>query len=126
MIDRQVYQRLKIRDSRITLCGSTRFPEAFEYWNTQLTLAGNVVYSVAVIAHHSNVEGVLTSEEKRVLDDVHLKKIENSDAIFVVDVGGYIGESTFREIDHAESLGKVVYRLSEFTISDVKLDRLVA
>lgn len=126
MIDRAVYTRIPIQGRKITLCGSTRFPEAFEYWNTQLTLAGNVVYSVAVMPHHANVEGFLTSAEKDTLDKVHLRKIENSDAIFVVDIGGYIGESTGREIDFARQLGKDIFRLSEFTVSPVQLSRLCA
>ena len=117
LIDRAVYTRIPFTGRRITLCGSSRFPEAFEYWNAQLTLAGNIVYSIALLPHHSNVRGELTVAEKERLDAIHLRKIDNSDAIFVVDVGGYLGESTRREIDYALQHGKQVYRLSEFTVS---------
>ena len=113
MIDRKFYRRLPIRERKITLCGSTRFPEAFQFWNTNLTLAGNVVYSVALSAHGEPSEGRPDAEEKRVLDQVHLKKILNSDSIFVLDVNGYIGESTSREIKFARENGRDVYFLSE-------------
>ena len=118
VIDRAVYSRIEVTGKRITLCGSTRFPEAFEYWNTQLTLAGNIVYSVALMPHHANVEGILTIEEKSMLDRIHLRKIDNSDMIFVMDVGGYIGESTRREIEYAKAHNKKVLLLSRFTVSD--------
>lgn len=116
LIDRAVYQKIPFTGKRITLCGSTQFPEAFEYWNAQLTLAGNIVYSVAIMPHHANICGELRDDEKAKLDQVHLKKIDNSDAIFVVDVGGYIGDSTRREIEYAKLGGKEVYLLSEFSV----------
>jgi len=111
LIDRAVYEKIPFRDKRITLCGSTQFPEAFEYWNAQLTLAGNIVYSVAIMPHHANIRGELREDEKAKLDAVHLKKIDNSDAIFIVDIGGYIGDSTRSEIRYAEKTGKEIYRL---------------
>ena len=42
------------------------------------------------------------------LDDMHLRKIDLADEIFVVNPGGYIGSSTRREIDYAQSTGKDV------------------
>jgi len=100
-----------ILERRITLCGSTRFKRTFADWNLRLTLAGHIVYSVAICGH---AEGVNHSRsEKSRLDAVHMLKILNSDAIFVLDVGGYIGESTEREIAFAELLKKPVYHLSE-------------
>jgi hypothetical protein len=126
LVDRAVYTRIPITGRRITLCGSSRFPEAFEYWNAQLTLAGNIVYSIALMPHHANISGELSQSEKELLDDVHLKKIDNSDAIFVVDIGGYTGESTQREIAYAIGRGKEVYRLSEFTVSGFEPTRQYA
>ena len=84
---------------KITLCGSTRFKDEFEYVNERLTLAGHVVYSVAFFGHKR--ETPLDPWEKQRLDLVHLAKILASDAILIVgSVDGktpYIGESTRRE-----------------------------
>jgi hypothetical protein len=126
MIDRAVYPRIPLKGLKLTLCGSTRFPEAFEYWNAQLTLAGNIVYSVALMPRHSNLKGLLTEQEKQQLDEIHLRKIDNSDAIFVIDVGGYLGQSTKGEIEYALSNGKGVYKLSEFTVVSPPIQHRVA
>lgn len=96
-------------NSRITLCGSTKFKAAFEKWNRRLSLEGHSVYSVAFFGHAGER---LTAEQKTALDAVHLRKIDNSDVVFVLDVGGYLGESTRREIAYAESEGKEVRYLS--------------
>lgn len=97
---------------RITLCGSTRFMDAFAEWNTKLTLAGHLVYTVAVGATNA-LGGAIDEVSKNKLDVVHFGKIDNSDAIFVLDVDGYIGESTRREIFYAQMKQKAVYFLSE-------------
>lgn len=97
---------------KITLCGSTKFKNEFELINQILSLEGNVVYSVAFFAHADSVP--LTKEQKAKLDEVHKRKIDNSDAIFVLDVDGYIGESTANEIRYAESTGKDVFYLSRY------------
>ena len=96
---------------RVTLCGSTRFKKAFIEWNRRLTLEGRLVYTVAFWTH-ANISAP-SAEQKEALDLVHFEKIKNSDEIFVVDVGGYVGESTKREIEFAKSLGKKIRRLSE-------------
>src|SRR5438132_8453622 len=113
MIDRELYRTIPIHDRRITLCGSTRFRDAFDFWNTHLTLAGNVVYSVALDAHGDVRDALPSESEKQLLDSVHLKKIMNSDCIFVLDVGGYIGSSTEREIEFAKANDRHVYYLSD-------------
>lgn len=100
------------RQSVITLCGSTRFKRAFQEWNARLTLRGHVVFSVALWGHADKTVDP-TSDEKALLDRVHLRKIELSDAIFVLDVGRYVGASTSREIAHAQALGKSVRYLSQ-------------
>lgn len=110
----------------ITLCGSTRFKLAWLEWNARLTLEGNVVLAVAMWSHSERIEP--TAEQKRLLDAVHLSKIDLSDEIFVLDVGGYIGESTRNEIRHAEATGKRVRYLSqeypEWTEADCQFARL--
>lgn len=93
---------------RITICGSTRFKKEYELWNRRLTLAGFIVYSVSGFGHSGDS---FTTEEKERLDQVHLAKIDNSHAIVVLNVGGYIGDSTRREIEHATATGKDVYYL---------------
>lgn len=91
---------------RLTLCGSTKFRAEYELWNKRLTLAGFLVYSVSGFGHQGDV---FTAEEKERLDQVHLAKIDHSHAIVVINPGGYIGESTQREINHAIFTGKEVY-----------------
>ena len=101
-----------MKTAKITLCGSTRFKKEFEAINRQLTLEGNVVYSVAFFGHADNVP--MTDAQKKLVDEVHKRKIDNSDGIFVLDVDGYIGESTRSEITYAENAGKFVKYLSDF------------
>lgn len=96
---------------RITLCGSTKFKKEFEQVNKLLTLQGNVVYTVSCFGHSDNIQ--FTKEEKELLDFVHKRKIDNSDGILVINVNGYIGESTKSEIEHAKKTGKYVEYLSD-------------
>lgn len=96
----------------ITLCGSTKFKE--EYLNTQklLTLEGNIVISVGLFGHSGDNE-VWSEGTKAMLDDMHKRKIDMADEIFVINVGGYIGESTRSEIEYAKSTGKGVKFLEQ-------------
>lgn len=91
----------------ITICGSTRFKEQFLEVQKRLTLAGNIVISVGLFGHSGDAE-VWTPGTKEMLDDMHKRKIDMADAIFVINVGGYIGESTKSEIEYARSQGKEV------------------
>ena len=89
----------------ITLCGSTRFKEDFERVNKELTLAGNIVISVGCFGHSGDV---FTEEQKNMLDDMHKRKIDMADAIYVINKDGYIGSSTRSEIQYAMHLGKQI------------------
>ena len=98
----------------ITLCGSTRFKEAFLETQKRLTLEGNIVISVGLFGHSGDNEvwenmdeGTLT-KTKAMLDDMHKRKIDMADEIFVINVDGYIGESTRSEIEYAIQTGKTV------------------
>ena len=91
----------------VTLCGSTKFKDEFIRIQKELTLAGNVVISVGLFGHSGDNE-VWTEGTKQMLDDMHKQKIDMADEIFVINVGGYIGESTQNEIKYAISQGKVV------------------
>lgn len=100
----------------ITLCGSSRFPEAFHIANAHFSMLGHVVISLGLFGHANEPRGAkfLTSDgneatqEKRNLDQLHFRKIDLCDGIFVVNPGGYVGSSTKREIEYARSLGKSV------------------
>ena len=94
----------------ITLCGSTRFKEQFLEAQKRLTLAGNIVISVGLFGH-SGDEEVWTEGTKQMLDDMHKRKIDMADSIFVINVGGYIGQSTRSEIEYAIKTGKEVQYL---------------
>ena len=94
----------------ITLCGSTRFRKEFERINKKLTLEGNVVISVGCFGHAGDT---ISQEQKELLDQIHLQKIDMADEVFVINVDGYIGKSTSREIKYALSVGKPVVYLEE-------------
>lgn len=94
----------------ITLCGSTRFKDAFLQEQKRLTLEGNIVLSVGLFGHSGDGE-VWTEGTKAMLDDMHKRKIDMADEIFVINVDGYIGESTRSEIDYAHQTGKAVHYL---------------
>ena len=96
----------------ITLCGSTRFKDAFFEAQKRLTLEGNIVISVGLFGHSGDVE-VWTEGTKEMLDDMHKRKIDMADEIFVINVGGYIGYSTRSEIEYAISKGKTVSYLEK-------------
>ena len=96
----------------ITLCGSTRFKEQFIEAQKRLTLEGNIVISVGLFGHAGDDE-VWTEGTKEMLDDMHKRKIDLADEIFVINIGGYIGSSTRSEIEYAEATGKAIRYLEE-------------
>lgn len=91
----------------ITLCGSTKFKEQYLEIQKRLTLEGNIVISVGLFGHSGDDE-VWTKGTKAMLDDMHKRKIDMADEIFVINVAGYIGESTRGEIEYAEAQGKLI------------------
>lgn len=91
----------------ITLCGSTRFKEELLEAQKRLTLEGNIVISVGLFGH-SGDDVVWTEGVKDMLDRQHLAKIDLADEIYVINVGGYIGDSTRREIAYADYRGKSI------------------
>lgn len=91
----------------ITLCGSTRFKDQFLEAQKRLTLAGNIVISVGLFGHSGDDE-VWTEGTKEMLDDMHKRKIDMADRIYVINVNGYIGSSTRSEIEYARKKGKQV------------------
>ena len=91
----------------ITLCGSTRFKDEFITVQKRLTLEGNIVISVGLFGHSGDNE-VWTPGTKEMLDEMHKRKIDMANEIFVINKGGYIGSSTRSEIEFAEATGKAV------------------
>jgi hypothetical protein len=102
--------RMGPRPAIVCLCGSTRFIEAFLDEDWRLTLEGKIVLSVTILREGpARNAGELPSETiKQGLDILHLHKIDLADEILVLNVAGYIGESTAREIAYAERTGKPI------------------
>jgi len=103
----------------ITLCGSTKFKDDFMREQKRLTLEGNIVISVGLFGHSGDSEvwenmdeGTLT-RTKEMLDDMHKRKIDMADEIFVINKNGYIGSSTRSEIEYAISTNKKVEFMEE-------------
>lgn len=91
----------------ITLCGSTKFKEQFIAEQKRLTLEGNIVISVGLFGHSGDNE-VWTEGTKEMLDEMHKRKIDLADEIFVINVDGYIGSSTKNEIEYAKENNKII------------------
>lgn len=91
----------------ITLCGSTKFKDQFLAEQKRLTLEGNIVISVGLFGHSGDNE-VWTEKTKEMLDDMHKRKIDLADEIFVINVDGYVGSSTKDEIEYAKLTNKPV------------------
>lgn len=96
----------------ITLCGSTKFKDEFLKEQKRLTLEGNIVISVGLFGHSGDDE-VWNDNIKEMLDDMHKRKIDMADEIFVINKCGYIGSSTKSEIEYAKKTGKPVHYLEE-------------
>ncbi|MDY6957825.1 MAG: hypothetical protein SVK08_01575 [Halobacteriota archaeon] len=103
----------------VCLVGSTRFMEAFFAVGWRLTLAGHIVLSVGVCKHAENHGGeALGQDVADYLDELHLRKIDLADWVVVINVGGYIGESTKREVDYSKKQGKKIVYLFDIPIPD--------
>lgn len=94
----------------VTLCGSTKFKDEFLKTQKELTLKGYIVISVGLFGHSGDNE-VFSDGVKEMLDDMHKAKIDLADAIFVINVDGYIGESTKNEIEYAKKHNKEIFYL---------------
>lgn len=100
----------------VCLCGSTRFSDAFEKANLTETLAGKIVLTVGCMTHSDEqLKAVITSEKKIELDELHKRKIDLADEVLILNVGGYIGQSTLSELEYAIKHMKIVRFLEEPT-----------
>lgn len=95
------------RPKIVCLCGSGRFKDVFEQAEFTETLAGKIVLTIECNTKDvARTEGL--SSYKPMLDELHLRKIDLADEVLILNVGKYIGDSTKREIDYAQKLGKVI------------------
>jgi len=101
-----------MKSQTITLCGSARFEKHFHAWNKILTLSGHTVFSLGCFPSVEGDKDWYTDAQKALLDQVHKVKILRSDAILVLNVGGYIGNSTFSEMQFAKLLDKEIYAIA--------------
>lgn len=98
----------------VCLCGSTRFWDAFHAAGWDFTLRGWIVLSIGVCKHAEDHGGeALGQGVADKLDELHLRKIDLADSVFVLNVGGYIGESTSKEIEYAKSKNKPIEYLEQ-------------
>lgn len=105
----------------ITLCGSTRFKKEFlETWE-RLTLEGNIVIMVAPFWRWEHRD--LAPEVLDMFQTMHFEKIDMADEVFIVNPGGYIGDSTKMEIEYAEKAGKPVSYLFPMKIDRKEEDQ---
>lgn len=101
-------QKRLVRPLVVCLCGSTRFKPHFEAANREATLKGAVVVTHGVFGHADGIS--IEPQQKEALDALHLRKIDMADVVWVIAPGGYVGDSTRREIEYAGIHGKpVVY-----------------
>ena len=101
---------LKDKYNVITLCGSIRFKNEFMKVQEELTLDGNIVFTPNFF---NNLKGEINAETKKMLDEMHRQKIDMSNEIYVINCGGYIGESTKSEIEYAKANGKMISYLED-------------
>lgn len=91
----------------ITVCGSLRFYKEMMELTEKMELQGNCMLVPIYNPARSNKDD-FTEEEALMLDKMHKERIKLADAILVVNVDGYIGNSTSKEIEYAKLLGKEV------------------
>ena len=90
----------------VCLCGSTRFGDAYRAAQRDETFAGKIVLTVGLLGHLEGID--MTGPVKAALDELHLRKIDLADEVLILNVGGYIGDSTRRELEYARRLDKTV------------------
>ena len=94
----------------ITLCGSLKFKKEMMGIAEKMALKGNCILTPVYPVAENYTR---TDEQLKMLKEAHFKKIELSDAILVVNINDYIGESTKLEIEYAKKIGKEIIYYSE-------------
>lgn len=120
LADKETFHELakKTFPKIICLCGSTRFYEKFAQINLEFTLYGKIVLSIGCDTKSddnlfSKMDECTKQSTKRALDDLHLRKIDLADEVFIINVDGYIGESTAKEIEYAKKHNKLINYLEK-------------
>jgi len=91
----------------ITVCGSMRFIKEMMEITEKVELQGNCML-IPIYNPNRPDKDSFTEEEALVIDNMHKERIKLADAILVVNVDGYIGNSTKSEIEFAKQLNKEV------------------
>lgn len=109
----QCFIRERKHPKIICLCGSTRFSDAYQQANLRETLADHIVLTIGCdMRSDADLFAGESVEElnaiKTRLDALHLAKIDLADEVLILNVGGYVGESTRREIEYARKKGKII------------------
>lgn len=94
----------------ITLCGSLKFQKEMMIIAEKMALNGNCILTPVYPILENNEK---TDEQINMLKEAHFKRIDLSDAILVMNVNNYIGESTSFEIEYAKKLGKEIMYYTE-------------
>jgi hypothetical protein len=97
----------------VCLCGSTRFSDAYKKANFEETLAGRIVLTIGCdMCSDAELFKDKSPDEldtiKRNLDQLHLRKIDLADEVLILNVGGYVGQSTAKEVEYARRHNKVI------------------
>lgn len=101
----------------VCICGSTRFIDEWSYWRQRLTYEGKIVLAIEIVTSQDCTTDPQHADPdlKVKLDELHKRKIDLADRVFVLNVNGYIGESTRSEIAYTERLGKPIDYLEPYS-----------
>ncbi|HEC88375.1 MAG TPA: hypothetical protein ENI52_03570 [Thermoplasmata archaeon] len=102
----------------ITLCGSTKFKDKFMEVMKELTLQGHIVIPPGCFGHLDPDPRITIN--KKMLDQLHKRKIDISDAIYVINVNGYLGKSTEGEVKYAKNKNKKIIFLEPLRKKEAK------
>ena len=99
----------------VCLCGSVRYWDEFTFWRKRLSIGGHIVVGpeFQIPKEQADNPSSQTYQVKKNLDKLHLRKIDISDVVLVLNKDGYIGDSTKNEIKYAESIGKTIKYLED-------------
>jgi len=102
----------------VCLCGSTRFVDTFNEWRQKLTLEGKIVLAIEIVTTQSREEDPqhVNPQVKAMLDESYLRKIDLADRVMILNVSGYIGESTTREIAYSKKKDKQIDYLEKLLV----------
>jgi hypothetical protein len=96
----------------VCLCGSSRFRAEYEFEADRLTHEGFIVLTIHCFkGQHREVPG-MDGAVRESLDELHKRKIDLADSVYVLNVSGYVGDSTRSEIAYAEAHGKPISYMS--------------